>query len=66
MGHYVRSLGALGERAVENEVLLIEHDVPHDAFTAAVNDCLPEMPWTITEHDRRVRTDLRHLDICSV
>ncbi|XP_022091521.1 exosome complex exonuclease RRP44-like [Acanthaster planci] len=66
MGHFVRLLGEIGDRDTENEVLLLEHDVPHQPFSEAVLSFLPKMPWGITEEDVKVREDLRHLDICSV
>ena len=31
-GHLVRALGPVGDRDTENEVLLLEHDVPHHSF----------------------------------
>ncbi|XP_046384891.1 exosome complex exonuclease RRP44 [Ischnura elegans] len=65
-GHFVRALGPIGDRETENEVLLLEHDVPHSAFSEAVLADLPMLPWIITPEDEAVRTDLRHLDICSV
>lgn len=65
-GHYVRSLGKLGDKETENEVLLIEHDVPHSKFSQEVLDCLPQLPWVITEQDYKDRVDLRSLAICSV
>ncbi|XP_038055704.1 exosome complex exonuclease RRP44-like [Patiria miniata] len=66
MGHFVRLLGEIGDRDTENEVLLLEHDVPHLPFSESVLSFLPKMPWGITEEDVKVREDLRHLDICSV
>lgn len=52
-GHFVRSLGPLGDKDTENEVLLIEHDVPHCKFSEEVLSCLPKVtdsnPWVITE-----------------
>lgn len=48
-GHFVRTLGPLGDKDTENEVLLIEHDVPHSKFSQEVLNCLPKMPWRITE-----------------
>lgn len=66
LGHFVRELGNVGDKETENEVLLLEHDVPHNTFSQAVNACLPEMPWIITEEDEKKRINLRHLDICSV
>ncbi|KAK0085395.1 hypothetical protein PV325_005305 [Microctonus aethiopoides] len=48
-GHFVRALGDIGDKATENEVLLLEHDVPHSRFSDAVLSFLPKLPWTITE-----------------
>ncbi|XP_078402118.1 exosome complex exonuclease RRP44 [Cetorhinus maximus] len=65
-GHFVRSLGNAGDKETETEVLLLEHDVPHQPFSQAVLSFLPKMPWIITEQDLKKRMDLRHLYICSV
>ena len=65
-GHFVRALGKLGDKATENQVLLLEHDIPHSSFSEAVLECLPSMPWSITSKDEAERIDCRHLDICSV
>lgn len=65
-GHFVRSLGGAGEKETEEEVLLLEHDVPHQAFSQAVLSFLPKMPWAITPEDMAKRMDLRHLTVCSV
>ena len=51
-GHYVRDLGDCGDKATENEVLLLEHDIPHQPFSQQVLDDLPKMPWIITEKVR--------------
>lgn len=48
-GHFVRSLGPIGDKDTENEVLLIEHDVPHSKFSDDVLSCLPQLPWIITK-----------------
>jgi exoribonuclease R len=48
-GHFVRALGEIGDKDTENEVLLLEHDVPHSKFSEAVLSCLPKLPWVITE-----------------
>jgi len=66
LGHFVRALGKIGDKATENQVLLLEHDIPHSTFSEGVLDCLPIMPWEITLKDRGERVDLRHVDICSV
>ncbi|KAI3362725.1 hypothetical protein L3Q82_001789 [Scortum barcoo] len=65
-GHFVRSLGNAGEKDTEQEVLLLEHDVPHQAFSQAVLSFLPKMPWVITPEDMVKREDLRQLTVCSV
>ncbi|XP_063864505.1 exosome complex exonuclease RRP44-like [Scylla paramamosain] len=65
-GHFVRIIGPVGDKEAENEVILLEHDCPHTKFSEAVLNCLPKMPWIITEKDEAERNDLRHLDICSV
>jgi exosome complex exonuclease DIS3/RRP44 len=65
-GHYVKTIGDIGDRDVETEVLLIEHDVNTAPFSPAVYDCLPPLPWTLSDADLQGRLDLRHLVICSV
>uniref|UniRef100_A0A8C1DD91 Protein DIS3 homolog n=1 Tax=Cyprinus carpio carpio TaxID=630221 RepID=A0A8C1DD91_CYPCA len=65
-GHFVKNLGSAGDKETETEVLLLEHDVPHQPFSQAVLSFLPQMPWSITEEDLKVRADLRHLCVCSV
>lgn len=51
----MRALGEIGDKDTENEVLLLEHDVPHTKFSEAVLGCLPQLPWKITEE---VHSDL--------
>ncbi|XP_067116337.1 exosome complex exonuclease RRP44 [Osmerus mordax] len=65
-GHFVRSLGNAGDKGTEMEVLLLEHDVPHQDFSQSVLSFLPQMPWAITQEDMQVREDLRELSVCSV
>ncbi|XP_058120010.1 exosome complex exonuclease RRP44 [Anopheles ziemanni] len=65
-GHFVRALGPIGSKETENEVILLEHDVPHARFSEDVLACLPQLPWVITEEDLKSRVDLRALTICSV
>ncbi|VDM62312.1 unnamed protein product [Angiostrongylus costaricensis] len=64
LGHYVRALGKIGDREIENEVLLLEHDIPHAPFSDAVLDCLPDHNWK--PELQLPRVDLRHLTVCSV
>ncbi|CAI5449786.1 unnamed protein product [Caenorhabditis angaria] len=66
LGHYVRTIGEMGKSETENEVLLLEHDIPHAPFSDAVLDCLPRDSWQPDLSDERPRVDLRHLTICSV
>uniref|UniRef100_A0A8C5LTN5 Exosome complex exonuclease RRP44 n=1 Tax=Leptobrachium leishanense TaxID=445787 RepID=A0A8C5LTN5_9ANUR len=65
-GHFVKNLGTAGDKETETEVLLLEHDVPHQPFSQAVLSFLPKMPWSITPQDMKHRINLRHLYVCSV
>jgi exoribonuclease R len=42
------SVGKVGDKATENQVLLLEHDIPHSSFSEAVMECMPKLPWEIT------------------
>lgn len=58
----MRSLGSAGDKETEQEVLLLEHDVPHQAFSQAVLSFLPKMPWAITQEVTTVcRTTLGNM-----
>lgn len=57
-------IGEEGERATEDEVIMLEHEIPHGPFSDAVKACLPAMPWKPEPSDYRM--DLTHLDVCSV
>ena len=65
-GHFVRTLGEIGDKDTENEVILLEHDVAHAPFSQAVLNCLPSPDWTIPEKEFEKREDLRKLPVCSV
>lgn len=65
-GHYVRTLGPIGDKTTETECVLLEHDIPARPFSAEVLACLPPADWKITPEDRRGRQDLRGLVICSI
>ncbi|XP_075908323.1 exosome complex exonuclease RRP44-like [Petromyzon marinus] len=58
-GHFVRSLGECGDKETETEVLLLEHDVPHQPFSQAVLACLPPPTFSITAEVR-----MRRVTIC--
>lgn len=45
----MRVIGPVGDKEAENEVILLEHDCPHTKFSEAVLNCLPKLPWVITE-----------------
>ncbi|XP_060801952.1 exosome complex exonuclease RRP44 [Amyelois transitella] len=66
LGHFVRALGPIGDKDAENEVILLEHDVPHARFSEAVLACLPPDDWTIPPEEIKKRVDLRSITICSV
>jgi exosome complex exonuclease DIS3/RRP44 len=67
-GHYVKTLGNIGDKDVETDVLILEHDINTAPFTPAVHACVPPLPWTVSEADLADpnRQDFRHLPICSV
>lgn len=50
----MRKLGNIGDKDTENEVLLLEHDVPHSKFSEAVLSFLPKMPWSITDEVKKI------------
>ncbi|CAH9084601.1 unnamed protein product [Cuscuta europaea] len=67
-GHYVRSIGEIGDRDTESEVVLIENDIDARPFSAQVLACLPPLPWSVSSNDlaNPSRQDLRHLRVFSV
>lgn len=50
-GHYVRTIGKIGDRSVETDVILLENDINTQPFSQAVHDCVPPLPWSVTEAD---------------
>ncbi|XP_010270516.1 PREDICTED: exosome complex exonuclease RRP44 homolog A [Nelumbo nucifera] len=67
-GHYVRTIGEIGDRDTESEVVLIENDIDSRPFSAQVLACLPPLPWSLSSEDlaNPNRQDLRHLRVFSV
>ncbi|XP_010918352.1 exosome complex exonuclease RRP44 homolog A isoform X2 [Elaeis guineensis] len=67
-GHYVRTIGEIGDRDTESDVLLIENDINSRPFSAQVLACLPPLPWTLSSEDlaNPNRQDLRHVRVFSV
>ncbi|CAG8949520.1 hypothetical protein HYFRA_00007752 [Hymenoscyphus fraxineus] len=72
VGHFVRSLGDVENKAAETEALLLEYDVQYRPFPKAVLDCLPAeghdwiVPPSTDDPGWKDRRDLRHLQICSI
>lgn len=50
-GHYVRTLGVIGDQDTETEVLLLENDINTTPFSPAVHACVPLLPWSVSEED---------------
>ncbi|KAH0470676.1 hypothetical protein IEQ34_000399 [Dendrobium chrysotoxum] len=67
-GHYVRTIGEIGEREVENEIILIENDINSRAFSVQALACLPPHPWSLSSEGlaNPHREDLRYLRVFSV
>ncbi|KAH7850041.1 hypothetical protein Vadar_026946 [Vaccinium darrowii] len=67
-GHYVRTVGEIGDRDTESEVVLIENDIDARPFSSQVLACLPPLPWSVSSEDLEnpIRQDLRHLRVFSV
>ncbi|EXB95112.1 Exosome complex exonuclease [Morus notabilis] len=67
-GHYVRTIGEIGDRDTETEVVLIENDINSRPFSSQTLACLPPLPWSVSSEDllNPIRQDLRHLRAFSV
>ncbi|CAL4937449.1 unnamed protein product [Urochloa decumbens] len=67
-GHYVRTIGDIGDKETETEVVLIENDINTRPFSTQVLACLPPLPWTLSPGDlaNPNRQDLRHVRVFSV
>ncbi|CAB9502478.1 complex exonuclease RRP44 homolog A [Seminavis robusta] len=70
-GHYTKTLGKIGDKSVETQVLLLQHHIPHEAFPASVLACLPPADYDLQQdfqatQDKDRRVDLRHLPILSI
>lgn len=66
LGHYVRTIGPTGTKDVETQVLLHEHCIPHEPFSAAVLACLPPEDYKISTDNSPGRVDLRDLPVLSI
>ena len=67
-GHYVRSIGKVGEVGAESEAILLEHEVNTAPFSAQIQSCLPAKGWQIPAEEAARRLDLRNgrALVCSV
>lgn len=65
-GHYVKTLGPIGDPEAEMEVILHEHDIPHGDWTPEILRCLPPLDYEITPEEIQGRMDLRELLIFSI
>ncbi|KAK4782897.1 hypothetical protein SAY86_007271 [Trapa natans] len=67
-GHYVRTIGEIGDRDTESEMVLIENDIDARPFSSQVLACLPPLPWSVSSEDlaNSIRQDLRHIRAFSV
>ncbi|XP_067057370.1 DIS3-like exonuclease 1 [Acropora muricata] len=62
-GHFVRSLGPIGDLETEIQALMVEHSLAAPSFTEAqlreLPSNTPENPWVISEEEVAKRRDLR-------
>jgi exosome complex exonuclease DIS3/RRP44 len=67
-GHYVRTIGNVGDTGAESEAILLEHEVNTAPFSAQVQACLPAKGWQIPPEEAAKRLDLRNgrALVCSV
>jgi exosome complex exonuclease DIS3/RRP44 len=66
VGHYTKTLGDIGDKDTETQVLLIEHDIPTAAWSQSVLACLPKDEHNILQEHTTGRSDFRHLEIFSI
>ena len=70
VGHYVKSLGPIGDADAETAAVLLEADVDDRPFAPAVHACVPPLPWRFDEAAHLAkqpwREDHRALRVCSV
>jgi exosome complex exonuclease DIS3/RRP44 len=59
LGHYVKTLGTMGDPDTETAVLLIEHEIETAPWSQNVMGCLPGDDWKITDAEVAKRVDLR-------
>ncbi|KAL7712506.1 Ribosomal RNA-processing protein 44 [Entamoeba marina] len=65
-GHYVSTLGNVGDESSETEAILELHEIPHYEFPDVVLKCLPSLPFTVTDEYLKGRRDFRNCRVCSI
>lgn len=69
-GHFVRSLGPIGNLETEIRALLVENSLAAPPFTEAQLKELPsnspEEPWVITQTELSRRRDIRFVKLLSL
>lgn len=67
-GHYIRTIGDVGDRETESELLLLENDINTRPFSAQVMACVPKSPWSmpVEELQNPHREDFRNIRVFSV
>lgn len=65
-GHYMKSLGKISDKETEITAALHEHDIDWGPFSEAAFNCLPSLPWELSDADRKNRKDLSNLCIFAV
>ena len=66
IGHYLKTIGDIGDRETETQVVLLEHEIPTAPFSKNVMACLPPEDWVVTAENMKGRRDLRELPVCSI
>lgn len=66
IGHYVRTVGMIGDRNTETEVIMLEHGVTEAIWSNSVLKCLPPPNDTISLEEISRRNDLRNECIFSI
>lgn len=68
LGHFVKVVGYAGNKETEVEVLLLEHEIPHEGFSKQIQSELPVEGenWVVKEQDFVGREDFRNLKVCSI
>jgi exosome complex exonuclease DIS3/RRP44 len=66
--HFINNLGDLGDIKVENEVILVEHDINRNPFSQRIVNSMPreDIELKVDDEELERRVDLRHICVCSI